>query len=169
MFASKHTNSVPVLLSMNKKELFKNLLEKIKSIVEGKGGKEEKLRRICQILKEEVLHYDWVGIYFANGERKELLLGPFAGEETEHVRIKFGQGICGQAAEKLHTFIVQDVSKETNYLACSPFVKSEIVVPIFKDGNFVAELDIDSHKLSPFSEEDKDFLEKVCEIISEII
>ena len=85
------------------------------------------------------------------------------------MRIKFGQGICGQAAEKLSTFIVQDVSKETNYLACSPFVKSEIVVPIFKDGNFVAELDIDSHKLSPFSEEDKDFLEKVCEIISEVV
>ncbi len=149
--------------------LFEELLEEVKRIIEGKGGRNEKLQRICDLLREKVSHYDWVGIYFADNKSRELLLGPFAGEETEHVRIKFGQGICGQAAEKLETFVVQDVSKETNYLSCSPFVKSEIVLPIFKNGEFVAELDIDSHKLSPFGEEDEKFLKKVCEMISDII
>ncbi len=64
--------------------------------------------------------------------------------------------------------VIQDVLKEDNYLACSLKVKAEIVVPIFKNGEFVAELDIDSHELSPFGKKDKEFLEKVAEIVAEI-
>jgi len=83
------------------------------------------------------------------------------------VRIPFGRGICGQAAERKETFVVQDVSKETNYLSCSPEVKSEIVVPIMKDGRVLGELDIDSHSLAPFTDEDREFLENICRLISE--
>ncbi|MBE0520488.1 GAF domain-containing protein [Candidatus Bathyarchaeota archaeon] len=64
--------------------------------------------------------------------------------------------------------MVQDVSKETNYLSCSPNVKSEIVIPIFKNGEIVGELDIDSHTPSPFTDEDREFLEKVCEMVSNL-
>jgi len=99
----------------------------------------------------------------------ELVLGPFEGEHTEHTRIPFGRGICGQAAQLERTFLVQDISKEKNYLSCSTNVKSEIVVPIFKNKKVIGELDIDSHVLSPFTEQDEAFLKKVSEMVSRII
>ena len=149
---------------------FKTLLERIKEIVKSKRDKEEKLKEICVLLESEIPHYNWVGFYLVDPEKKnELVLGPFVGEPTEHVRIPFGAGICGQAAERKLTFIVQDVSKETNYLSCSPEVKSEIVIPIFnKNREIAGELDIDSHHLEPFKEEDREFLENVCKIVSEL-
>lgn len=144
-----------------------NMLKDLENIFEGEGKIDEKLLKVCKYLREHVEHYDWVGFYFVDRNKKdELVLGPFDGEPTEHVRIKFGQGICGQAAQKKDVFIVQDVAKETNYLSCSPKVKSEIVVPIIKDGKIIGEIDIDSHKLSPFKEEDRIFLEKVANLVS---
>jgi len=151
-----------------KKEEFKNLLQQVKEITDSSKGKEEKLNQICQLLKDNVPYYNWVGFYLADESKKELFLGPFVGEPTEHTRIKFGQGICGQAAEHKEIFVIQDVTKETNYLSCSPKVKAEIVIPIFKDKGIVGELDIDSHKFSPFTEEDRKFLKTVCESLSKI-
>ena len=155
---------------MSLKEKFHNLLEKVKETVRKKGNRDEKLKEICELLEREIPHYNWVGFYLIDPEKeRELVLGPFVGEPTEHVRIPFGAGICGQAAERKLTFIVQDVSKETNYLSCSPDVKSEIVVPIFdKRGNIIGELDIDSHYLEPFTSEDREFLEKICKYVSEL-
>jgi len=143
-----------------------NLLDRVREIASRPSSKNEKLSEICTLLRCKIPHYDWVGFYIVKGN--ELVLGPFDGEPTEHVKIHFGEGICGQAAERKETFIVQDVSKETNYLSCSLKVKSEIVVPIFKDGKIVGELDIDSHTLSPFKSEDKEFLENVCSIASSL-
>jgi len=151
-----------------KESLFGELLEKITGIVGGSGERDQKLASICRLLKMEVAYYDWVGFYIADAQQSELVLGPFAGEKTEHVRIPFGKGICGQAIQKGETFVVQDVSKESNYLACSPRVKSEMVVPIFVRGECMAELDIDSHTPSPFTQEDRKFLEKVCQVISSL-
>jgi len=91
-----------------------------------------------------------------------LVLGPFVGEPTEHVRIPYGKGICGQTAESGRTFVVADVAQQSNYLACSVKVKSEIVVPVFKDGEFVAELDIDSHTPGAFTPKDRRMLEEVA-------
>ena len=151
---------------MTKFEKFDSLLKTIKEITCSRLEMDEKLRRVCKLLKENFSHFDWVGFYLASGN--ELVLGPFEGEPTQHVRIPFGKGVCGRTAQTKETVVVQDVSKETNYLACSPKVKSEIVVPIMKNGKFVGELDIDSHRLSAFTEKDREFLEKVCEIISSI-
>jgi len=152
-----------------KREWFSILIKKARDIVDGQLDKYEKLEAICNLLRDNIPYYDWVGFYLVDQTReKELLLGPFKGEPTEHVRILFGRGICGQAAEMKKTLIVQDVSKEINYLSCSPKVKSEIVVPIFKNGEVVGELDIDSHTLSPFTDEDAPFLEKICEIVSKL-
>lgn len=152
-----------------KKAYFDFLLQKSESILNGSSSVEEKLQAISTLLKEHIPHYDWVGFYLVDKESpKELVLGPFDGEPTEHVRIPFGKGICGQAAKTKETFVVQDVSKETNYLSCSPDVQSEIVVPIFKNKKVIGELDIDSHEISPFTEEDESFLRSLCEMISSI-
>lgn len=150
--------------------MFEQLLEEVRKVVDSSLGREEKLKRVCELLHDRVPYYDWVGFYLVD-ERKgnELVLGPFVGEPTEHVRIPFGRGVCGRAAVELKTIVVQDVSKEANYLACSPLVKSEIVVPIFKGGEFVGELDIDSHELAPFTEDDRLFLERVAELVSRIV
>jgi GAF domain-containing protein len=139
------------------------LLSNVREIVAQDTPREVALAAICELLAREVPHYDWVGFYLVDPERpQELVLGPFEGAPTEHTRIAFGQGICGQAAATELTFVVQDVSQETNYLSCSPHVRSEIVVPIFKDGAVVGELDIDSHELAPFTDADQAFLEAVC-------
>jgi L-methionine (R)-S-oxide reductase len=115
-----------------------------------------------------VPYYDWVGFYCVDSSKNELVLGPFVGEPTEHVCIPFGKGLCGQAAERKETVIVQDVTKEPNYLACSPHVKSEIVVPVIKTGRLVGVLDIDSHTRSAFTAEDKRFLEPVCALVAKL-
>ena len=109
-----------------------------------------------------------MGFYLADPEHQQLILGPFIGESTEHVKISFGSGICGQAAQKLCTFIVPDVTAESNYLACSPKVKSEIVVPVMKEGKIVAELDIDSYTLDAFKSDDRELLEQICQWVAEL-
>ncbi len=127
----------------------------------------EKLRAVCRLLRDAIPHYDWVGFYIVNPQNtQELVLGPYVGAPTEHVRIPFGRGICGQAAALAQTFIVQDVSRESNYLACSPDVRSEIVVPIWWEGEIIGELDIDSHALAPFTEADRELLDQVCALVA---
>jgi L-methionine (R)-S-oxide reductase len=154
---------------IERKTLFDALIKKIDELLKTESKKDKKLKAICRLLKENVSHYNWVGFYLVNEEKKdELILGPYEGEPTEHVRIPFGKGICGQAAKTETTFLVQDVSKETNYLSCSSRVKSEIVVPIFKNRQIAGELDIDSHVLSPFTKEDITFLNAVARNVSEL-
>jgi GAF domain-containing protein len=153
----------------DKKLLFKSLYIEIKAILDGDTNTDEKLLTICKLLKGNIEYYDWVGFYLVNPNVKnELFLGPYDGDPTEHIRIKFGDGICGQAADRQETFVVQDVSKETNYLSCSPEVKSEIVVPILSEGEVVGEIDIDSHIIEPFTDEDQEFLEEVAKLIANL-
>lgn len=147
---------------MKKETLFEYLRLKIRAILIGESTVNDKMQGICDLLRGEVPCYDWVGFYLLEESKAELILGPFAGAPTQHARIPVGKGICGQAASKRETFLVPDVSKEENYLSGSTSVKSEIVVPIFRDGRIVGELDIDSHQLSPFSIEDREFLEEIC-------
>lgn len=130
---------------------------------------EERLQEICNFLKEEVAYYDWVGFYFRNGDKEELKLGPYAGAPTDHTIIPFGKGICGQVAVSNQNFVVPDVSAQDNYIACSITVKSEIVIPMFKDGKNIGQIDIDSNTPAPFSKEDEDFLEYVNKKVAEIL
>jgi L-methionine (R)-S-oxide reductase len=127
------------------------------------------LFRICELLKREVYHYDWVGFYILDQKKNELVLGPFAGKPTPHTHILVGKGICGQVAESGQTMVVQDVTQVENYISCGLDVQSEIVVPILKDGKFVAELDIDSHSPAPFKPEDVQFLTKICDLIGQYL
>ncbi|MBC7188493.1 MAG: GAF domain-containing protein [Calditrichaeota bacterium] len=142
-----------------------SLLRTIATILEWPTERKRKLQAICSLLKDQVEHYDWVGFYLVEDEPGLLVLGPFAGAPTEHVRIPFGRGVCGRAAAEQQTVVVQDVAKEQNYLACSVDVKSEIVVPLLRNGQVLGELDIDSHKLAAFGEHDRRFLEAVAELV----
>ncbi len=144
------------------KELFQETLRQVEKIIN--ENPDDLLLRICSLLKEKIYHYDWVGFYTL--KQGELVLGPYVGKPTEHTRIKVGKGICGQVAEKGKTMVVQDVTTEDNYIACSLEIRSEIVVPVLKDGKFLAELDIDSHSPAPFSPDDIQFLENVCIILT---
>jgi len=129
----------------------------------------ERLQSLCELLKENIAHYDWVGFYFRNGKKEELKLGPYAGEPTDHIIIPFGKGICGQVAVSNENFVVPDVKGQDNYIACSITVKSEIVIPLFVNGENIGQIDIDSNTLDPFSEEDERFLKFVNERVAEII
>jgi len=150
---------------VNKRKLFENLFSEFQAIVMEGNTREDTLVNLCRLLQERVPYYNWVGFYLVE-RGNQLVLGPFDGEPTEHIRIEFGRGICGQAAERQKTIVVQDVSTQSNYLSCSAAVKAEIVVPVFKHGTMVAELDIDSHQLTPFTAEDREFLQRLCENLS---
>ena len=152
------------------KELFDRLLTQIVELAESSIPTSEMMQAVCDLLHDNVPHYDWVGFYIVDRDSKrELVLGPFTGAPTDHVRIPFGKGICGQAAETREVFVVPDVGKETNYLACSLYVKSEIVIPIFNSGELVGELDIDSHQTDAFTDEDTEFLQKVVDMVGRLI
>ena len=145
----------------SKQDLFASLQCEIEVIISSAASVTTVLAQICRVLAAGIDYYDWVGFYLTDFQKNdELFLGPFVGASTEHVRIPFGNGICGQAAETQQTFMIQDVGVETNYLSCNIHVKSEIVVPILRNGAVLGELDIDSHQTGPFSAEDKIFLEK---------
>lgn len=128
-----------------------------------------KLKKVCTLLDEEIEYYNWTGFYFTNGDKEELILGPYVGAETDHTIIPFGKGICGQVAVSGETFVVPDVHSQDNYLSCSIDTKSEIVVPIFKDGKNIGQIDIDSHKIDPFTKEDEELLTWIAEEVAKIL
>ncbi len=144
------------------------IIEEVKDITGSQQARDAKLQKICELLKARVSYYDWVGFYIANEENRELILGPYVGAPTEHTRISFGQGICGQAAAIKKPLIVQDVSKETNYLSCGVKVMSEIVLPIMKGERVLGELDIDSHTIAPFSKKDTRLLNGICNLVADL-
>ncbi len=102
---------------------------------------------------------DWIGIYFKESylykiESKDLVIGPYIGEVTEHIRIPLNRGFCGMALTEERTVNVEDVSSDSRHIACSLKTKSELVIPIAKhDGQYIAELDIDCNRLKAFTPE----------------
>jgi GAF domain-containing protein len=142
------------------------LLSEAESITNRNVTRDEKLFAICELLADEINTFNWVGFYLPDPEgAEELVLGPFVGPATNHTRIPFGQGICGQVALNHETFVSQDVHSEDNYLACSVDVKSEIVVPIMKNKKFIGQLDIDSNTKNSISKEQRKLLEEICTLL----
>lgn len=125
------------------------------------------MQRLCYLLHERMLKYNWVGFYMleAGANPPVLALGAFAGAMTPHTRIPLNQGICGAAASSGKTIVVDDVSKDPRYLACSLETKSEIVVPIFIHGEVAGELDIDSHFPAAFAVEDQKLVQYCAELV----
>ncbi|MCM5662650.1 GAF domain-containing protein [Galbibacter mesophilus] len=149
---------------------FQELKAEVKNIVaENSVSVDDRLTKICELLQENISYYDWVGFYFKNGNQEELKLRSFAGEPTDHTIIPFGKGICGQVAVSNKNFVVPDVKAQDNYIACSIFVKAEIVIPLFVNGENIGQIDIDSHTADPFTKEDEDFLEFVNAEVAKIL
>lgn len=128
-----------------------------------------RMQAVCNLLQKQVPYYDWVGFYFRNGKKEELKLGPYAGIPTDHTIIPFGKGICGQVAVSNENFVVPNVKAQDNYIACSISVKSEIVVPLFVNGENIGQIDIDSNTVDPFTAQDEEFLEFITASVAEIL
>ncbi|XLS28665.1 GAF domain-containing protein [Flavobacteriaceae bacterium M23B6Z8] len=149
---------------------FETLREEVDSIILQENlSADMKLSQICEALQTKVPYYDWVGFYFKNRDKNELKLRSYAGEPTDHEIIPFGKGICGQVAVSNENFVVPDVKAQDNYIACSIFVKAEIVIPLFVNGENIGQIDIDSHTADPFSEADEAFLEYVNKQVATIL
>ena len=150
--------------------MFDTLKEQILSITSNSDANTDtQLQQICDLLKENIPHYDWVGFYFKNGDKNELKLGPYAGAPTDHIIIPFGKGICGQVAVSNENFVVPDVKAQDNSIACSITVKAEIVVPLFVNGENIGQIDIDSNTADPFTAEDERFLEFINTEVAKIL
>ena len=150
--------------------IFEELKPRVESIISNSElDKNERLLKICELLETHIDYYNWVGFYFKNGDKEELILGPYVGAPTDHTVIPFGKGICGQVAVSNKNFVVPDVTAQDNYIACSITVKSEIVVPIFVNGENIGQIDIDSNTPDPFTEADERFLEFVNNHVAKLL
>lgn len=150
--------------------IYKNLQQNIiKIISQEQLTINDRLTEICEILMNTIDYYDWVGFYFANTKEKTLHLKAYAGAATEHTVIPFGKGICGQVAISNENFVVEDVNAQDNYISCNINVKSEIVIPLFKDGENIGQIDIDSNSINPFSKKDEQFLEWLNKQVAAIL
>ena len=132
---------------------------------------EELMKSVVKTLNQRMLKYNWVGFYMIEkgkaGSPDMLALGPFVGAMTPHTRIPLNQGLCGAAASSGQTVVVDDVTSDSRYLACSTETKSEIVVPVFVRGKVVGELDIDSHFLAAFTPTDRELVEHCARIVGQ--
>lgn len=129
--------------------------DEVKDLALAAPTAQDLMQQMVKLLHDRVLKYNWVGFYLLEPGAKPpmLVLGAFEGAMTPHTRIPLNQGICGAAASSGQTVVVDDVSKDPRYLACSLETKSEIVVPVFAHDRVVGELDIDSHFPAAFTPE----------------
>src|SRR3989338_2580929 len=136
------------------------ILKQVEKLMAARDRNPDWLKEVCALLQRERRHYNWVWIYFLDG--KELVLGPYVGAPSPHLRIPVDKGICGAAVREGRTVNVPDVNADPRYLACSLETKSEIVVPLQADGRILGEIDIDSHTPSAFTPDDHALLEAVA-------
>lgn len=144
-----------------------DLKSEIDIIAETSATNEELRSRLCEALNREVSKYNWVGFYMIDKQDPQyLLLQEYEGAMTVHIRIPLNQGICGAAASSGEIVNVPDVRKDPRYLCCSLETQSEIVVPVFgQDKTVLGELDIDSHMLAAFGDDDIDLLRYCAEVV----
>jgi L-methionine (R)-S-oxide reductase len=149
---------------------FDNILSEIRRFAETANDLTSLQQFSVAIIADRLSYYNWVGFYMLDpNDENVLVLGPFRGAPTEHVRIPVTEGICGAAVAQGETVIVEDVSTDPRYLACSIETRSEIVVPIQANGKTVGEIDIDSHTRGAFGPEDRTFLEECAAVLGEFL
>ena len=150
-----------------------DLAKELTTLADAAENVEDLMSVIVGRLQERLAHFDWVGFYMIEkgrpGEERVLVLGPYVGAVTEHTRIPLNRGICGAAATSGHTVVVDDVSKDPRYLACSIETKSEIVTPVFVKGGVVGELDIDSHTPAAFTADDRQLVEHCARLVGQYL
>ncbi len=148
----------------NKKGIYESLLPQIRALMEDDLPPVSNLSNIVAALKQ-TFNWWWVGFYSVHNN--QLVLGPFQGP-VACTRIAFGKGVCGTSWEKKETILVDDVDQFPGHIACSAASRSEIVIPVLKNGTVVAVLDVASDKLSHFDSTDRVFLEQLCASIGHL-
>ena len=136
----------------------------VRAALDGATDPADAMSRTVEILKR-IPHYSWVGVYQLDGD--ELVLGPFLGKPSPHTRIPLGRGICGAAATQRTTIVIDDVNSDPRYLACSLETQSEIVVPVMRGSQVLAEIDIDSDTPAAFGPEDRRLIEAAASLLAE--
>lgn len=157
------------IISGSKAEIYQSLIPQIKGLLEGEPDLIANLANVSAALKEQ-FGWLWVGFYVVkpdskNSNETELVLGPFQGP-VACTRIKKGRGVCGAAWQQAQTLIVPDVEKFPGHIACSSLSRSEIVLPLFKNGEVIGVLDVDATELNQFDETDKKYLQEIISLIA---
>jgi GAF domain-containing protein len=150
------------IIKGNKQEQYQSLIPQIKALLEGESDLVANLANIAAALKEQ-FGWFWVGFYWVKNE--ELVLGPFQGP-VACTRIRKGRGVCGTSWADAKTLIVPDVEKFPGHIACSSLSKSEIVVPVIRNGVVLGVLDVDASELDQFDEVDKLYLEEIVALVN---
>lgn len=148
---------------MTKIEKYKTVFEQIKSVVEDEDDMIANMANMSAML-HETFGFWWTGFYRVDPESAQLVLGPFQGP-VACTRIAFGKGVCGTTWERRSTVVVPDVHQFPGHIACSSASNSEIVVPVFRDEEVVAVLDIDSTAFNTFDDTDKEWMEKIVALV----
>lgn len=154
-------NTVAVSENLSKEDKYRTLIPQLKALTVGEHDTVANMANVCAALKE-TFGWWWVGFYVVRNN--QLVLGPFQGP-VACTRIDFGKGVCGKAWQLQQTIIVPDVTLFDGHIACSPYSKSEIVVPVFAGNQVAAVLDVDSEYLNFFDETDKAYLEQIAALI----
>jgi GAF domain-containing protein len=155
---SKHSSN---FVNMTKSDKYQELYKTIESVISGESDQIANMANTAALL-HEAFGFWWTGFYMIKGE--QLVLGPFQGP-VACTRIGFGKGVCGTSWERRETIVVPDVHQFPGHIACSSLSQSEIVVPMFHNGEIYAVLDIDSKDLATFDEVDKEWLEKIVTLL----
>ena len=147
-------------------ERYRLLVSQIKSLLTKDDRLISNLSNLTAVIKDTFEKVSWVGFYLFDG--KKLYLGPFQGK-VACTNIEIGKGVCGTSAKKRETIVVLDVNKFPGHIFCDGDSKSEIVIPLVKDGTLLGVLDLDSHEYNSFGEIDKKYLEEICKFLCEEI
>lgn len=150
------------IIQGTKAEQYAALIPQIKALVEGEPDLVANMANMAAALKEQ-FGWLWTGFYLVKND--ELVLGPFQGP-IACTRIRKGRGVCGTAWEQAKTLIVPDVEKFPGHIACSSLSRSEIVVPLLRNGEVWGVLDVDSISYNEFDEADREFLEQIVQLLN---
>lgn len=152
--------------SLTKEEKYIALIPQLKSLIEDENNFIANLANITSALKYTFEDFLWVGFYLREND-DEIVLGPFQGR-VACTRMVLGKGVCGTSAQSQKTILVEDVNKFPGHIVCDSLSRSEIVIPVIKNGETVAVLDIDSDVLNNFDLTDKKYLEEIINNITHI-
>lgn len=150
------------ILTGTREEQYRALIPQIKALLEGEPDQIANMANVCAALKAQ-FEWLWIGFYLVRNE--QLVLGPFQGP-VACTRIGYGKGVCGTAWARGETVLVPDVEQFPGHIACSSLSRSEIVVPLLRDGRVHGVLDIDSIELDAFNKTDQRYLEEIVGLLT---
>lgn len=139
------------------------LIDNLRTAIASETTEDDVLKKAAELIDGYSEHFDWTGFYMLKDGR--LKVGPYVGPETPHTEIELNQGICGAAASSRKSIIVDDVRADDRFLACSISTRSEIVVPLMDGDTVLGEIDIDSNQPSYFTQDDREMLEQIADVV----